>query len=83
MKYFEFNDFEYYALIAAYTVEEAVKFYKEIICEIDGDLIPDEIDYIDVYDKLEPLIGHVPEEELMDFNSPDLILIDTSLIQVN
>lgn len=44
MKFYEFNDFGYYALIGANTEDEAVKHYEEIVGDIEeDDGTPDEI----------------------------------------
>lgn len=37
MKYFDFIEFPYYALIGAETQEAAFDFYKEQVCDIDID----------------------------------------------
>jgi len=39
MKFYEFNDFEYYALIGASTIEDAMKEYTDIICDIENENI--------------------------------------------
>ena len=46
MKYFNFVDYEYYALIGAANVEEAISYYKKTVGELeleDKDKIPEEI----------------------------------------
>ncbi|MDV3426681.1 MAG: hypothetical protein LIR50_05760 [Bacillota bacterium] len=35
MKFYEFNNFEYYALVGANTVSEAKNCYNELVCELD------------------------------------------------
>ena len=46
MKFYEFNDFEYYALIVAEDVEKAKLGYKEVVADIyeeENELEPNEI----------------------------------------
>lgn len=71
MKYFEFtNEFEYYALIGAYTIDEAKKFYVEYVCEIENNINPVEVSEV---------VGYVSYDEIID-NSYGILLIDGSLI---
>ena len=37
MKFYEFNDYSYYALIGANTVEEALEEYKNTVADIEVD----------------------------------------------
>ena len=37
MKYYEFNDYPYYALICATSEEEAIKEYCEHVCDLEED----------------------------------------------
>lgn len=54
MKFFEFNsaDFEYYALIGAVSIEEAIKYYVENINEINSEVEPLEISKSEAKKKL-------------------------------
>lgn len=80
MKYYEFNnEFEYYALIGAYTVTEAKKFYTKNICEIENDNDPVEVSEDYMIDRVNDVVGHVPDDEIID-NSYGIILIDGNLI---
>lgn len=80
MKYYEFNnEFEYYALIGAYTVTEAKKFYIENICDIENDNDPVEVSEDYMIDKVSKVVGHVSYDEIID-NSYGILLSDGSLI---
>ena len=90
MRFFEFNDFGYYALIGADSEEKAIEFYEETVAEIqDTDLTPEEITQREARKKLMS-IHKTNEEKIKAFEEffkttekskePYLILIDGSLI---
>lgn len=37
MKFYEFIDFPYYALIGAENEDKAKEFYSEVVCDLEGD----------------------------------------------
>ena len=79
MKYFEFsNEFEYYALIGAYSVVEAKKFYSEYICEIENDNDPEEVSEDYMLERVSEVVGYVSYDEIID-NSYGILLINGSL----
>lgn len=93
MKFYEFNSFEYYALIGASTMEEAIKEYENTIADIDEeDGLPDLITeeeakniYWDCF--VDQSIEDVTYEEIKDeFNKYKedkevyIFLIDSSLL---
>lgn len=89
MKFFEFNDFGYYALIGAETEDRAIKHYEEDVSDIeDKDVYPLEISKEEAKKKLLTICKNEDEEEKAkrEFNKftlssePYLILIDGSLI---
>lgn len=69
MKYFEFAADDY--MIAAESVDEAKRCLFNLIGK---SYDPVEVDYNFVFMILSSIIGYVPEEELMEFNSPSVIL---------
>lgn len=90
MKFYEFNNFGYYALIGANTVEEALKEYENTIsdiCEEDGepDLITEE-KAKEKYCKYAGEDGETYEELGEDFNrliereKAHIFLMDGSLL---
>lgn len=80
MKYFEFtNEFEYYALIGAYTIDEAKKFYVEYVCEIENNINPVEVSEEYMLERISEVVGYVSYDEIID-NSYGILLIDGSLI---
>lgn len=89
MRFFEFNEFDYYALIGAETEDEAINFYQEAVADIENDDDkPDEITEEQVREKI---INDTKEKIneiitlLKDFDEnikstiPFLILIDGAL----
>lgn len=90
MKFYEFNDFEYYALIGAISEAEAIKYYEENIAEIikEDDGEPDEITKDEAKEKLLKICKDEQQKfkeieeftECVNQNDPYLILIDGSLI---
>jgi len=91
MKFYEFNDFGYYALIGAESEENAIGFYVETVSDIeeeDKDTFPIEISKEDAKIKLlnvsideEEKIRFIKEFDLCTSNTePYLILIDGSLL---
>ncbi|WP_462427235.1 hypothetical protein [Fusobacterium varium] len=92
MKFYEFNNYEYYALIGAENESEAIKFYRLNIAniEIEKDESPEEITKESTWNKFKEaleneLIFLFEEDMLKDFNyqinnkSPILLLMDKSL----
>lgn len=88
MKFYEFNDAPYYALICAKTEEDALQHYDEVVCDINDDFFPNEITEEDVRTRLLQLEENVEDykEALYDLTyaikneSTTLILIDGSLV---
>lgn len=88
MKFYEFNDFGYYALIGAVTKEVALKFYAETVADIEDDGIdPLEITMDKAKIKLlnvcendkEKLTAKEEFAKGINQDEPYLILIDGSL----
>lgn len=88
MKFYEFNNCEYYALIGAASEFEAIGFYEDKICDLDDkDYKPVEITEAEAKQKLlnicEP---NEREEAIMEFEknkrdkTPYLVLVDAELI---
>ncbi len=81
MKFYEFNDFEYSALIAAKTIEEAIDCYKEQVADIDEkDGTPDEI----TREEAEAKYSGCSEDsrsldKLISDGMPTVILMDSDL----
>lgn len=88
MKFYEFKDFEYYALIGAKTEQKAVEFYRETVADIEeDDGEPIEITRKEAKVKLfnachgEDLIKAPMEFEMYSKgDEPYLVLIDSRLI---
>jgi hypothetical protein len=91
MKFYHFDGsvFGYFALIGAYTEEEAIKFYEEQVGDIEEkDITPDEITRDEAKGRL--LDCSHSEEERIRYNAefrkwsiqkePYLVLIDSSLV---
>ncbi len=84
MKYFEFTDFDYYALIAAEDMQSAIDCYKEFVSDIeDENTIPDEI----TREEAEAIYNKAPVSEFCEdiFESsiealPCVLVIDRSLV---
>ncbi|SHJ52975.1 hypothetical protein SAMN02745163_02076 [Clostridium cavendishii DSM 21758] len=74
MKFYEFNDFEYYALIIANDEENAMLGYEEIVADLEEDekeLSPDVIDYNEALERYKK--GNIEgceteEDKINDFN---------------
>lgn len=92
MKFYEFNKFEYYALIGAENQDEAIKVYRLNVAYIpyEKDEIPDEITKEKAWEKFKEAVDSqtlctFEEDILKDFNyqvnnsSVALLLIDKSL----
>lgn len=87
MKFYEFDDCEYYALIGAETEEKAIEFYKEVVADIDeDDGVPSELTEEEVKIKIMVVCEEDKREEsLKKFDkytredNPYLILIDGNL----
>lgn len=84
LKYFEFNNYAYYALICAETEEEATKEYQESVSDIEkNDGPPDEITEAEAQNKYAVVCkGH---EDAEDFDivitaSPCVLVLDGGLI---
>ncbi|MCT8975512.1 hypothetical protein N4T77_02760 [Clostridium sp. CX1] len=86
MKFYEFNDFDYYALIGAESEEDAVKYYRETVADVEEDDGPPS--QITKEDARAKLLGGCREDEieaLKEFDiytsrqEPYLVLIDGSL----
>lgn len=88
MKFYEFKDFGYYALIGATTEEEAIKHYEEVVGEIDeDDREPIEINKERAKEKLLNVYKDNKKHAAIDEftkciyqDEPYLILMDRSLI---
>lgn len=87
MKFYEFDDCEYYALIGAETEEKAIEFYKEVVADIDeDDGVPSELTEEEVKIKIMVVCEEDKREgSLKKFDkytredNPYLILIDGNL----
>ncbi|PNP87439.1 hypothetical protein BMT55_16070 [Listeria newyorkensis] len=75
LKFYEFTG-EYYALIKAYTKEEAIAYYKKIVCDIDSPVIQVSMQY--AWEKFKPEIGELTIEDFVE-NIVDILLVDTNL----
>ena len=89
MRFFEFIDFEYYALIGAETKEKAINYYREVVADIaEDDGEPVEIAKANVIKKLLDTCKdeNQKQETIKEFNSctsqnePYLILIEGDLL---
>lgn len=89
MRFFEFNDFEYYALIGANTEEQAIEHYDEFICEVsEDDGTPTELTTEQAKEKLidacEYEVEKISEiklfEECLSKDEPCIVLIEGGLI---
>lgn len=87
MRFFEFNDFEYYALIGANTEKKAIEYYKETVADIEEeDGTPDEITKEEAREKFKNACTEENSQTTEEFeksisgSGPHLILIDGSLI---
>jgi hypothetical protein len=96
MKFYEFNNYQYYALIGAETEDEAIECYKEQVADIDDDpddvepQVPDELPQEEAWEKFKDAkdLDHgrdnpkTIEEFTKEFSGPDacIILIDSELI---
>lgn len=90
LKFYEFNDCEYYALIGANSFDEAWDFYQETIGELtEEDGFPDEITYEEAKEKFLKVLENCTNGEdlqtIEDFEKsvssiePYLCLHDSSL----
>lgn len=82
MKFFEFNEFSYSALIAAKSMEEAIECYKEQVADIDNiDGTPDEITREEAEAQY---IGNSEDkrsfDEFISDGLPTVILMDSDLV---
>lgn len=88
MKFYEFNKFEYYALIGAKSEQEAKNYYVEIVADIEGD---EKLDKITKKEAEKKLLNICETEEektkaRKEFNEcilqdePYLVLVDRSLL---
>jgi hypothetical protein len=88
MRFFEFNDFGYYALIGAESEETAIEFFKENVADItENDGVPDEMTTDEVKAKLLKVCeGGEDAEDVKNFEEiakscePYLFVIDGSLV---
>lgn len=89
MKFYEFNEFGYYALIGAETEDKAMEYYSETVSEIEDDEegVPIEITKEEAKAKLIKACSKEEKSELVEefdlctsTSEPYLILIDGSLI---
>lgn len=88
MKFYEFNNCDYYALIGAASEDEAINFYKEEIDDVeDASYKPTEIIEAEVRQKLLNICEPNEKEEAMEEfeqnknkKSPWLVLVDAELI---
>ena len=90
MKYFNFVDYEYYALIGATNVEEAISYYKKTVGELeleDKDKVPEEISkdeakklFVDASIHAGNSDAETEFNNLCNANEPILFLIDGSLL---
>ncbi|KOY65497.1 hypothetical protein [Clostridium sporogenes] len=87
MKFYEFNDCGYYALIGAMAEEEAINFYVETIADIENDERPIEITKDEAKEKLLKICKDEEKYKAMEEfaecinqDKPYLILMDTSLL---
>lgn len=85
MRFFEFNNFPYYALIGAEAQEDSMKCYKEEVSGFDEDSgVPDEITEAEARQKFDFSGAEEPDlhqsfDETIKF-SPAVILIDSELV---
>lgn len=93
MIFYEFNDFGYYALIGAYTMEDALKEYENVVADIDEEeLTPDVLTEKEAKEKYCKCLVEQGEEdktyeefgeefeELKNNKKAQLFLIDGSLL---
>lgn len=85
MKFYEFKDFPYYALIGAKNDLEAMVFYIETVADIEGDTQPEEITTEEAFDKLLTICNNEEQikeefEEHCNGDKPYLALIDKGLL---
>ncbi|KGL46029.1 hypothetical protein DUK53_08620 [Listeria sp. SHR_NRA_18] len=75
LKFYEFTG-EYYALIKAFSKEEAIAFYKENVCDVDSRVVQVSTPY--AWEKFQP---HLGELTIVDFleKKVDILLQDTDL----
>ncbi|EGD47107.1 hypothetical protein Cpap_1499 [Ruminiclostridium papyrosolvens DSM 2782] len=89
MKFFDFIDFPYYALICDETEEQAIKFYEEQVCDIEeGNGPPKELTLEEAKEKfLSCCTSEADKQKVLDefnmlisFKEPTLLLIDGCLV---
>lgn len=90
MKYFEFNQAEYYALIGAKDIDSAMDYYKETVSDLEeSDGFPGEITKTEAMIKLCNACEKAKEDirfvtqafkESANKNVPFLVLVDGSLM---
>lgn len=74
LKFFEFNDYDYYGLVVADDIEKAITGYDEVVSEIDEEekhLVPDELTLDEALEKYKKgmIEGcETEEEKIEDFN---------------
>ncbi|KGL43021.1 hypothetical protein EP56_08505 [Listeriaceae bacterium FSL A5-0209] len=72
LKFYEFTG-EYYALIKAFSKEEAIAFYKENVCAVDSRVVQVSMQY--AWETVKPWIGVITIENFVA-NRVDVILSD-------
>ncbi|MBC2106127.1 hypothetical protein [Listeria booriae] len=75
LKFYEFTG-EYYALIKAYSKEEAVEYYQENVCDTNSPVIQVTMQY--AWQKFKPSLGEVTIEDFVE-NEVEILLIDPNL----
>lgn len=90
MKFYEFNDCEYYALICAKSEDDAMTHYEEVVSDLEeSDLAPNELTEEKVREKIAKNLGDNSSEykESIKFledgiknEITSVILIDSTLI---
>ncbi|MBC2104023.1 hypothetical protein [Listeria booriae] len=75
LKFYEFTG-EYYALIKAFSKEEAIAYYKENVCDIDSTVTQVSSPY--AWEKIKPHIGELTIEDFLK-KRVELLLLSGSL----
>ncbi|MBC1499382.1 hypothetical protein HB943_02115 [Listeria weihenstephanensis] len=75
LKFYELTG-EYYALIKAFSKEEAIAFYKENVCDIDSRVVQVSMQY--AWETVKPWIGVITIENFVA-NRVDVMLSDLAV----
>ncbi|MDT0111647.1 hypothetical protein QJV45_14280 [Listeria booriae] len=75
LKFYEFTG-EYYALIKAYSKEEAIAYYKEHVCDIDSPVT--QVSMQHAWGQFKPSLGEVTVEDFVE-NTVEVLLSDPDL----